>query len=152
VENSRSAHARASSNADNHGYLGEHHEPVEVSYRPAEDGNAHPGEVVWTWVPSEEDRTQGKNRSVLVIARRGRQVLGVMMSSRGEDDDAADEARSGRVWHEVGSGPWDSRGRDSQVRLDRVMIFDPAGIRREGARLDEERFEAVARALRRAPR
>lgn len=152
VENSESAHARSSSTADNQGYMGECHEPVEPSYRPAEDGNADPGEVVWTWVPYDEDRTKGKDRPVLVIARRGRQVLGLTMSSVDHDDDAADEARHGRSWHEVGAGPWDSQGRDSEVRLDRVMIFDPVAIRREGARLDEERFDEVVRAMRQVRR
>ena len=151
TENPAVADARSRSSADNRGYLGEYTDPVDTSYQPADDGNADPGEVVWTWVPYEEDATKGKDRPVLVIARRGRQVLGLMMSSVDHDADAADEARHGRYWHEVGSGPWDSRGRDSEVRLDRVMIFDPVAIRREGARLEQKRFEEVVQELRRMP-
>ena len=40
-----------------------------VSYAPDMDGAADPGEIVWTWVPFEEDPAQGKDRPVLVVAR-----------------------------------------------------------------------------------
>ncbi len=40
-----------------------------ISYAPDLDGAADPGEVVWTWVPFEEDAAQGKDRPVLVVAR-----------------------------------------------------------------------------------
>ena len=38
---------------------------------PEQDGEADPGEVVWAWVPFEDDPGQGKDRPVLVIARDG---------------------------------------------------------------------------------
>ena len=34
------------------------------SYSPDPDGDADPGEVVWAWVPFEEDPAQGKDRPV----------------------------------------------------------------------------------------
>ena len=42
-----------------------------IEYSPSLDGDADPGEVVWTWVPYEEDPTQGKDRPVVIIGRRG---------------------------------------------------------------------------------
>jgi hypothetical protein len=51
---------------------------------------------------------------------------------------------------DIGIGPWDRRGRPSEVRLDRVIRVDPAGVRREGAVLDSRRFEQVAAGVRAA--
>ena len=39
---------------------------MTVHYAPDLDGDADPGEVVWAWVPYEEDPTQVKDRPVLV--------------------------------------------------------------------------------------
>jgi len=61
---------------------------------------------------------------------------------------AVQEARAGRRWADVGSGPWDSRGRSSEVRVDRIVRVDPSRVRREGAVLDERRFNRVAAAVR----
>ncbi len=47
-----------------------------------------------------------------------------------------------------GAGTWDSQNRPSFVRLDRVLVVDANGIRREGAVLDRRRFDAVADELR----
>ncbi len=33
-----------------------------ISYEPEADGLPDPGEVVWGWVPFEEDPSQGKDR------------------------------------------------------------------------------------------
>lgn len=121
----------------------------DVEYRPRADGRPDPGEIVWTWVPYDEDDGRGKDRPVLVSGRRGNDLLGLMLTSRDHDRDAADEARHGRVWTDVGTGSWDARGRPSEVRIDRVLRIDPAAVRREGARLDAGRFEVVASALRR---
>ena len=38
-------------------------------YAPNPDGDADPGEVVWTWVSYEDDPSQGKDRPVVVLAR-----------------------------------------------------------------------------------
>ena len=45
---------------------------------------------------------------------------------------------------DVGTGPWDPRGRPSEVKLDRVVRVLPADVRREGAVLPEPLFDRVA--------
>ena len=121
------------------------------SYSPDPDGDADPGEVVWTWVPYEEDPTQGKDRPVLVLARQadpGGRLVVAQMTSRDHDRDAAQEARWGRYWHDVGTGDWDSRGRPSEVRLDRLLVVEPSAVRREGATMRRDVFDGVVAALR----
>ncbi len=122
---------------------------MHVEYRPVADGDPDPGEVVWAWVPFEEDDGRGKDRPVLVIGRDGGALLALMMSSKDHDLDAADEARHGRHWVDVGTGAWDRQGRPSEVRVDRVLRIDPAEVRREGAALGRDRFEEVAAAVNR---
>jgi hypothetical protein len=128
----------------------------QIGYAPVADGKPDPGEVVWTWVAYEDDPRRGKDRPVLVIGRRGPQLLGLMLTSKDHDRDAADEARYGRHWMDVGAGGWDSQRRPSEVRLDRLLVLDPEGVRREGAALERRRFDAVTNAARpflsRAPR
>lgn len=131
------------------GYRGDFEGAAVVEYCPDPDGNPDPGEIVWTWVPFEEDHSQGKDRPVLIIAREGRGLLGLMLTSKDHDRDAADEARHGRYWLDLGTGDWDRQGRPSEVRLDRVLRVDPRQVRREGAVLDERRFGEVADEIRR---
>ena len=119
------------------------------SYSPDPDGDADPGEVVWAWVPFEEDPAQGKDRPVLVLARHETRLVVAQMTSKDHDRDAAQEARWGRFWHDVGSGDWDRRGRPSEVRLDRLLLVEPASVRREGATMNREVFDGVVAALRR---
>lgn len=133
-------------------YPGDHHGRPDFEYRPVPDGLPDPGEVVWTWVPYEEDHTQGKDRPVLLVGREDTWLLGLPMTSKDHDRDAEQERAAGRHWFDLGSGPWDSRGRSSEVRLDRVLRVDAEWVRREGAVLDRERFEAVARAFDGLPR
>jgi hypothetical protein len=112
-----------------------------LSYEPNPDGDADPGEVVWTWVPYEDDPAQGKDRPVLVVGRRGRIVLALMLSSQSE--------RNGRHnWYALGPGAWDRESRPSWIRLDRVLEVDRNSIRREGAMLERDRFDQVAAKLR----
>ena len=113
-----------------------------IAYAPNLDGDADPGEVVWTWVRYEEDPGQGKDRPVLVVGRDGRTLLGLMLSSQSDRDGQRD-------WLALGAGAWDAERRPSWIRLDRVLEVDEDGIRREGAVLDRARFEQVAAALRR---
>jgi hypothetical protein len=120
---------------------------VNITYDPHPDGLPDPGEVVWTWVAYEDDPTQGKDRPVLLISREGDKLIGLMMTSVDHDRDMANEASAGRFWYNLGPGPWDSKGRPSEVRLDRLLIVDPADIRREGSVLDEPRFDALVAAL-----
>lgn len=121
---------------------------MDIAYDPHPDGRPDPGEVVWTWVPYEDDPTQGKDRPVLIIARDGEQLIALMMTSKDHDRDVEQEARDGRYWHDLGPGPWDPRGRPSEVRLDRLLVIDAGDVRREGSVLDEERFEHVTAAVR----
>jgi hypothetical protein len=120
-----------------------------IVYAPEIDGEPDPGEVVWAWVPYEEDPGQGKDRPVLLIARGADdEWLGLMLSSQDHDVDAEDEARYGRYWMDVGTGGWDREGRPSEVRLDRLLRLLPGDIRREGAALVETRFDEVVAAAR----
>lgn len=131
-------------------YPGDFAGSVAVSYTPQLNRRPDPGEVVWTWVPYEEDSTQGKDRPVLLIGRDGDWLLGLMLTSKDHNRDAADEARWGRHWIDIGAGSWDSHGRPSEIRLDRVIRVNPGLVRREGAILEESRFDAVVGAARKA--
>ena len=119
-----------------------------TSYEPELDGEPDPGEIVWAWVPYEEDATQGKDRPALLLARDGEDWLALMLSSQDHDLDAADEARYGRHWMDVGTGGWDREGRPSEVRLDRLLRLPDDRVRREGAALDRARFDEVVAAAR----
>ncbi len=119
---------------------------VRPTWAPRADGAPDPGEVVWAWVPYEDDPSRGKDRPVLVLDRRGGTLVALMLSSRDHDRDAADEARHGRVWTDVGTGGWDPRRRPSEVRLDRVLRLRVDAVRREGAALDRAVFDRVTRA------
>ncbi|WBQ06971.1 type II toxin-antitoxin system PemK/MazF family toxin [Kribbella sp. CA-293567] len=129
-------------------YIGDYKGTVQVEYTPhPDDGVADPGEVVWTWVPFEEDHSRGKDRPVLVVGSDGPSLLALILTSKDHDRDAADEARWGRVWLDIGNGPWDRDGRNSEVRVDRVLRIDPAAVRREGAVIGEQIFGQVAASL-----
>jgi PemK-like, MazF-like toxin of type II toxin-antitoxin system len=128
-------------------YPGDFEGEPRLEYRPHPDGDADPGEIVWTWVPFEENDGRGKDRPVLVIGADGPWLLALVLTSQDHDRDAADEARYGRVWLDIGSGAWDPQGRPSEVRLDRILRIDPKQVRREGATIDEGRFGQVAEAL-----
>ncbi|OBG86098.1 growth inhibitor PemK [Mycobacterium sp. E136] len=117
------------------------HRARKIVYAPDLDGRADPGEIVWTWVVYEDDPTQGKDRPVLVVGRDRSTLLGLMLSSQ-------DHHRDDPNWVSIGSGTWDYEGRASWVRLDRVLDVPEDGIRREGAILAREKFEAVATRLR----
>ena len=93
-------------------------------------------------MPFEEGDGRGKDRPLLVVGRgRRRDLLGLMLSS--QHDRAGDPD-----WLSVGSGAWDRQGRESFVRLDRVLEVGEHEIRREGAVLDRDRFDRVAAELR----
>lgn len=130
-----------------HPALPDHTGRVRPEYAPSPDGRPDPGEIVWTWVAYEDDPNRGKDRPVLLVGRDGPTLLGLPLTSKDHDRDAADEARHGRVWIDIGSGAWDSRRRPSEVRLDRVLRIDPAAVRREGAVLPEAVFRRVTDSL-----
>jgi hypothetical protein len=85
-----------------------------------------------------------------VIGRDGPWLLALQLTSKDHEKDAAQEARAGRHWTDIGSGPWDRLGRASEVRVDRIVRVDTSRVRREGAVLDERRFNKVAAAVRKA--
>lgn len=114
---------------------------VRTQYAPDPDGDPDPGEIVWTWVPYEENDGRGKDRPVLVVAReRAGTLLAVQLSSKRHDAD--------REWVPIGSGPWDRAGRESWVDVDRVLRVHPDGMRREACALDRPRFDLVVMRLR----
>jgi hypothetical protein len=121
-----------------------------TTYEPEADGQPDPGEVVWGWVPYEEDPSQGKDRPVLLIGRTvvdGEEYwAGLMLTSQDHDRDAADEARYGRHWMDIGAGAWDAEHRPSEVRLDRLIVLRDDAIRREGAAVSRELFDRVVAA------
>ena len=120
-----------------------------LTYSPHPGSLPDPGEVVWTWVPYEEDPTRGKDRPVLIIGRDGDWLLGLPMTSKDHDRDARQEAAEGRYWVELGRGPWDSSDRISEVRVNRILRVDPHGVRRVSGALDKARFDRVAAGVRR---
>ncbi len=132
-----------------HLYPGDFAGRATIEYSPRADGNADPGEIVWGWVPFEEDYSQGKDRPTLVIGHDDGWLLALMLTSKDHDRDAANQAAQGRVWFDIGTGDWDAQRRPSEVRIDRVLRLDPAAVRREGGRLERETFDAVARELHR---
>ncbi|ARJ05224.1 mRNA interferase PemK [Cnuibacter physcomitrellae] len=112
---------------------------LSILYSPRTDGRADPGEVVWTWVPYEEHDGRGKDRPVLVVASLpDSSLVGVQLTSKPHDD---------RWTIGIGPGAWDSSGRPSWVRLDRVFLLHQAGLRRAGVALDAARFRAVSAEL-----
>ena len=129
-------------------YPGDYEGAVRPVYSPHPDGVPDPGEVVWTWVPYEEDPTQGKDRPVLLIGRSGDYLLALMMTTR----DRSNAGRTDPDYVDVGSGAWDRQGRPSEVKVDRVLRIRPADIRRDGAVLEEAMFSRVADALARRRR
>lgn len=131
-------------------YPGDYTGVPAMAYAPQPDGHPDPGEVVWTWVPFEEDPTVGKDRPVLLVGHDGDWLLGVMLTSKDHDRDTARERAEGREWMDVGAGAWDRQGRPSEARVDRVIRVDPDTVRREGAVLDPGVFEAVTHGIRQA--
>ena len=109
-------------------------------YTPDLDGDPDPGEVVWTWVPYEEDPTQGKDLPVVIVGRRRRTMVGVALTSRRRDDGPQVA---------VGPGAWDREGRPSYAKIGRLLEIDPEQVRREGAVLPRRTFDQVVTAVRR---
>ena len=102
----------------------------QVGYAPRPDGLPDPGEVVWAWVPYEDDPSQGKDRPVLVLGTDGALLLALAMTSKDHDRDEEQERRAGREWLDVGSGAWDRERRPSEVRVNRVLRLAPDDVRR----------------------
>ena len=134
--------APATGASDGSDYPGDYRDMINFEYSPSLDGDADPGEIVWTWVPFEEDHSQGKDRPVLLVGRDGEYLLALMMTSK--DHNNREHADSNYL--DIGSGPWDPQGRASEVKLNRVIRVRPGAMRREGAIMPEDTFRLIERA------
>ncbi len=110
---------------------------VRVTYKPDyPDDGPDPGEIVWAKVPFEDDPSQSKDRPVLVIGRveGGTAFAAVQLTSqvRGRSNELP-----------VGTGSWDRQGRQSALKLDRIVQIDGTNFRREGSVFDHKKFDAV---------
>lgn len=150
----RSLRRRDSAPSASTNYPGDFQGTARIGYAPKPDGEPDPGEIVWAWVPYEEDHSRGKDRPVLLVGRRGRYLLGLMLTSRDRVPAAPPSAGITTRPHdgsgdyiELGTGAWDRQGRPSEVRIDRILQIAPDSIRREGAVLDRKRYDAVAAGL-----
>ncbi|MFE1645086.1 type II toxin-antitoxin system PemK/MazF family toxin [Microbacterium sp. P01] len=115
---------------------------LRISYAPSRDGQPDAGEVIWTWVPYDENDGRGKDRPVLVIGRQSAdRVYAVRLTSKPHEAD--------RDFLSIGTGSWDSQGRPSWVDVEQVYSVHTGGMRREASALDLERFMRVADALHR---
>lgn len=113
---------------------------LQVAYSPQRDGAPDAGEIVWTWVPYEENDGRGKDRPVLVIGRQSAErVYAVRMTSKPHDGD--------RDYLSIGTGAWDSQGRESWVDVEQLYSVHERGLRREAAVLDRRRYDRVGTAL-----
>ena len=106
---------------------------TRVEYSPDIDGEADPGEVVWTWVPYEDDPGKGKDRPVVIIGRSGADLAGVPLTSKNRGHGAV----------AVGTGGWDRRNRPSYAKVDQLIVVRERDVRREGSVLDRRRFDSV---------
>lgn len=129
-------------------YPGDYRGRPPISYDPHTGKLPDPGEVVWAWVPYEDDAKQGKDRPVLLVGREGDWFLGVYLSSTDRDADEAQEKSVGRHWVKVGTGAWDTRRRESHARVDRVVRIHPDDVRGRAEKLDKVRFDRVAAGIR----
>lgn len=115
-------------------------EQLRIGYAPDRDGAPDAGEIIWTWVPYEENDGRGKDRPVLVIGRESAdRVYAVRMTSKAHAGD--------RDYLSIGSGDWDSQGRESWVDIEQLYSVHESGLRREAAVLDRSRYGRVASAL-----
>lgn len=115
-------------------------DPTVAVYQPDINGTPDPGEVIWTWVPFEESDRVGKDRPVLILVAEAPTVfLGVYLTSRDHSEDPE--------YVSVGSGPWDTEGRESWANTERLFRVHTEGMRREGAAVSPEVFDRVLATL-----
>lgn len=119
-----------------HTYAG----PITFAYEPEPDREADPGEIVWSWVAFEEDATIGKDRPIAVVGHTDdRRLVALMLSSQ--------DHRGDRGWTSIGTGPWDKQGRESWVRVDRVLAVHANAVRREGAVMSRQVYESLVTSM-----
>jgi hypothetical protein len=115
---------------------------LQITYAPQRDGDPDAGEIVWTWVPYDENDGRGKDRPVLVIARHTQdRVYAVRLTSKAHEGD--------RDFLALGTGEWDPQRRPSWVDIEQLYSVHRDGMRREASALDPGRFGRVARELHR---
>ena len=107
---------------------------VRIEYSPDLGGDPDPAEVVWTWVPYQDDPNKGKDRPVVIIVGISDDLAGVQLTPKNKQ-------RGEHI--PVGSSAWDLKRRPSSAKVDRLLTIDPDDVRREGAVLDENRFNDV---------
>lgn len=106
---------------------------ISPSYSPSADGDPDAGEVIWTWVPYVENDGRGKDRPVLIISRlTDGSTAGCYLSTKHHDG-----------YISVGSGAWDSKGRESFLNPERLLRITDEGMRREGTVMPKARFGAA---------
>ncbi len=111
---------------------------IRLEYSPHPDGDPDPGEVVWTWVPYVENDGRGKDRPVLIIGRiDASTVVGCYLSTKQHRD-----------FIPIGSGSWDSQGRQSFLSPERLLRVTHSGMRRESAQVDRQGFERAVAGIR----
>jgi hypothetical protein len=118
---------------------------VHPQYAPENDGDPDAGEIVWAWVPYEEDPTLGKDRPIVLVGLAldaPGDFVALMLSSHQRDNYPG--------WVAIGSGAWDDEERESWVRVDRALAITPDAVRREGAALNQEQFKAIVDEARKA--
>jgi hypothetical protein len=126
-------------------YPGDFSGTAAIRYAPQPDGSPDPGEIVWAWVPYEEDHSRGKDRPVLLVGKNRQYLLGVMLTSKDHDH----AGNGSGEYLDIGTGSWDRQQRPSEANLGRILQLSPDAIRREGAVLDRKRFDLVAAGIRR---
>ncbi|PRQ11666.1 hypothetical protein C1Y63_04445 [Corynebacterium sp. 13CS0277] len=110
-----------------------------IYYAPDMDGQADPGEVVWMTLADDEGDTQ--ERAFVVVGRTHHEIMALLISPNAEH---AEE----KTWLDIGSGVWESSGRNSWVRLDKVVTMPEDAIRRQGAVMPRRRYDRIAHRLR----
>lgn len=140
---SRPSRGGRPSNRPSGGVTDVHDTDFVFEYSPSPDGDPDPGEVVWAWVPYEDDPSQGKDRPIAIIGRRGNHLLGVALTSKEKHNEMQVSA---------GTGPWDREGRESYAKVERLLDVVPSTVRREGAVLSRDRFDAIVAGVQAAHR
>lgn len=111
---------------------------VNISYDPDPDGKPDPGEVVWLWIPYDEDPTIGKDRPAVAIGwTEDRRLAVVPLTSK---------FRAGSV--SVGVGSWDGGRRRSYAKVGYLFSVQRDFVRREGSSLPKPSFDQVIATLR----
>ncbi|MDO4908816.1 MAG: hypothetical protein Q3962_03065 [Corynebacterium sp.] len=110
--------------------------PLAMYYAPTMDGQAEPGEVVWIKVDNNQEE-----RAILVVGRTKRALLGQLISPNSEHVGE-------KNWMDIGSGPWDSKGRTCWLRLDKIIEISECGVRRQGAIMPQNGFDRISARMR----